>query len=108
MKIKVDSKGKIIGYVLIGDNPDYDTAVDINTLPEDFFDNFSPEYYLFVNGNVVTNPNYVTPVEPTPDSGPTAEQESLTAMAQQMADQQQHIASLEKALTALAQGGTKS
>lgn len=56
MKIKVDSKGKIIGYVLIGDNPDYDTAVDINTLPEDFFDNFSPEYYLFVNGNVVTNP----------------------------------------------------
>lgn len=39
---------------------------------------------------------------------PTAEQESLTAIAQQMADQQQHIDSLEKALTALAQGGAKS
>lgn len=40
--------------------------------------------------------------------GPTSEQESLTAIAQKMADQQQHIASLEQALTALAQGGTKS
>lgn len=39
---------------------------------------------------------------------PTAEQESLTAIAQQMANQQQHIESLEKALTTLAQGGAKS
>lgn len=40
--------------------------------------------------------------------GPTTEQESLTAIAQKMADQQQHIASLEQALTALAQGGANS
>lgn len=40
--------------------------------------------------------------------GPTTEQESLTTIAQKMADQQQHIASLEQALTALAQGGTNS
>lgn len=61
MKVELDSNSNIVGYVLIGDNPDYDTAVDIDTLPEDFFDNFLPEYYLFVNGNVVTNPNYVQP-----------------------------------------------
>lgn len=40
--------------------------------------------------------------------GPTTEQESLTAIAQKMADQQQHIESLEQALTALAQGGANS
>ncbi|MCG0635018.1 hypothetical protein IMAU80128_03387 [Lactiplantibacillus plantarum] len=38
----------------------------------------------------------------------TTEQQALTAMAQKMADQQQHIESLEQALTALAEGGTKS
>lgn len=39
---------------------------------------------------------------------PTPEQQSLTELGQQMADQQQQIASLEKALTALAKGGAKS
>lgn len=85
MKIKIDSNGKIIGYVLIGDNPDYDTAVDINTLPEDFFDNFSPEYYLFVNGNVVINPNYVQPEIP---SEPKTAGEMISVLTQQFASAQ--------------------
>lgn len=82
MKIKIDSDGKIIGYVLIGDNPDYDTAVDVNTLPEHFFDNFVPEYYLFVNGNVVTNPNYVQPAIP---SEPKTAAEMISDLTQQLA-----------------------
>lgn len=85
MKIKIDSNGKIIGYVLIGDNPDYDTAVDIDTLPEDFFDNFLPEYYLFVNGNVVTNPNYVQPAIP---SEPKTAGEMISDLTQQFASTQ--------------------
>lgn len=82
MKIKVDSNGGVIGYVLIGDNPDYDTTVDINTLPEDFFDNFLPEYYLFVNGNVVTNPNYVQPAIP---SEPQTVGEMISDLTKQLA-----------------------
>lgn len=65
MKIKIDSNSKIVGYVSIGDNPDYDIAVDIDILPKDFFDNFLPGYYLFVNGNVVTNPHYEQPAIPS-------------------------------------------
>lgn len=37
-------------------------------------------------------------------SEPTTEQQALTAIAQQVADQQQYIKSLEQALTALAKG----
>ncbi|MFL2090080.1 DUF2977 domain-containing protein [Leuconostoc mesenteroides] len=82
MKIKIDSNEQIIGYVLIGDNPDYDTAVDVDKLPEDFFDNFVPEYYLFVNGNVVTNPNYVQPAIP---SEPKTVGEMISDLTQQLA-----------------------
>lgn len=37
----------------------------------------------------------------------TAEQQAITALAQQSADQQAHIDSLEQAITVLAQGGSK-
>ncbi|QBX93893.1 DUF2977 domain-containing protein [Lactiplantibacillus plantarum] len=106
MQLLINNQQAITGYVTTGS---VEQGIEYTgTLPDGFEENFKPSFYLFQNGTVVANPNYVTPVEPTPDSGPTAEQESLTAMAQQMADQQQHIASLEQALTALAQGGTKS
>lgn len=85
MKIKIDSNSRIVGYVLIGDNPDYATNVDVDSLPEDFFNTFVPEYYLFLNGNVVTNPDYVkqvTPVEPKTSS------EMISDLTQQFASTQ--------------------
>lgn len=56
----------------------------------------------------ITADEYAKQSEQPPAPVPTTEQESLTALAKQLADQQQHIVSLEKALTALAQGGTNS
>lgn len=104
MQLLVDEQKAITGYVTVGST---DQGIEYTgTVPDGFEENFKPSFYLFQNGTVVANPNYVTPVEPTPDSGPTPEQESLTAMAQQMAVQQ-HIASLEQALTALTKGGAK-
>lgn len=106
MQLLINDQQAITGYVTTGS---VEQGIEYTgTLPDGFEENFKPSFYLFQNDTVVANPNYVTPVEPTPDSGPTPEQESLTAMAQQMADQQQQIASIEKALTALAQGGAKS
>lgn len=106
MQLLTDDQQAITGYVTTGS---VEQGIEYTgTLPDGFEVNFKPSFYLFQNGTVVANPNYVEPVEPTPDSGPTAEQESLTALAKQLADQQQHIASLEQALTALAQGGAKS
>ncbi|MGQ2804735.1 DUF2977 domain-containing protein [Lactiplantibacillus plantarum] len=105
MQLLINDKQAITGYVTTGS---VEQGIEYTgTLPDGFEENFKPSFYLFQNDTVVANPNYVTPVEPTPDSGPTPEQESLTAMAQQMAVQQQHIASLEQALTALTKGGTK-
>ncbi|ALC09303.1 DUF2977 domain-containing protein [Lactiplantibacillus plantarum] len=106
MQLLINNQQAIIGYVTVGSA---DQGIEYTgTLPDGFEENFKPSFYLFQNGTIIANPNYVTPVEPTPDSRPTSEQEALTAIAQQMADQQQHIASLEQALTALAQGGAKS
>ncbi|WP_432224499.1 DUF2977 domain-containing protein [Lactiplantibacillus argentoratensis] len=107
MQFDLSENKEILAYATLGGLTD---GVEVHdpVLPDDFEKNFKPSFYLLQNGTVIVNPNYVTPVEPTPDSRPTAEQESLTAIAQKMADQQQHIASLEQALTALAQGGANS
>lgn len=106
MQLLINDQQAIIGYVTVGSA---DQGIEYTgALPDGFEENFKPSFYLFQNGTIIANPNYVTPVEPTPDSGPTPEQESLTAIAQQVADQQKHIASLEQALTSLAEGGTKS
>lgn len=106
MQLLINDKQAITGYVTTGS---VEQGIEYTgTLPDGFEENFKPSFYLFQNGTVVANQNYVVPVEPTPDIRPTAEQESLTAMALQIANQQQHIASLEQALTSLAEGGTKS
>lgn len=106
MQFEINNNQEILAYATLGGFTD---GVEVHdpVIPDDFEKNFKPSFYLLQNGAVVVNPNYVAPVEPTLDSGPTADQESLTSMAQQMADQQQQIASLEQALTALAQGGSK-
>ncbi|GJI52560.1 DUF2977 domain-containing protein [Lactiplantibacillus plantarum] len=105
MQLLINDQQAITGYVTTGS---VDQGIEYTgTIPDGFETNFKPSFYLLQDSVIVANPNYVAPIEPTPDSGPTAEQESLTAMAQQMAVQQQHIASLEQALTALAEGGTK-
>ncbi|MDF2313772.1 DUF2977 domain-containing protein [Lactiplantibacillus pentosus] len=106
MQLLINNQQAIIGYVTVGSA---DQGIEYTgTLPDGFEENFKPSFYLFQNGTIIANPNYVTPVEPTPDSRPTPEQESLTAMAQQVAEQQKHIASLEQALTALVEEGAKS
>ncbi|GAA3608292.1 DUF2977 domain-containing protein [Secundilactobacillus similis] len=106
MRLVLNDKNEIIEFASLGDltgSVEFDGKV-----PDDFDKKFKPSFYLLQNDTVTVNPSYVAPVEKMPDSQPTAEQESLTAIAQQMADQQQHIESLEQALTALAEGGAKS
>lgn len=107
MQFEINENKEILAYATLGRFTD-GVEVDSPVIPDDFEEKFKPSFYLLQNGTIIVNPNYVAPVESTPDSGPTAEQKSLTAMAQQVADQQKHIASLEQALTALAEGGAKS
>lgn len=105
MQVKTDSEGLIMAYALIGEIADGTDIID--ELPANFVVDFQPGKFKLTNNGITVNDSYVEPVVSQPVSEPTAEQESLTAIAQQMADQQQHIGSLEQALTVLAQGGTK-
>lgn len=107
MQIIVNDKNEITDYVLLGQSSG---GIEIanETLPDNFFDTFKPGCYLYKDGQISLNENWVDPNTISKSTTPTSDQQAITAMAQQMADQQQHIASLEQALTALAQGGAKS
>jgi len=106
MEIKTENNGLIMAFAEIGGIED---GKEINTvLHEGFADEFEPGKYKLSNDQVILNPDYESPSYTEPSLTATAEQISLTSIAKQMADQQQHIASLEQALTALSQGGANS
>ena len=105
MEVKVDVNGLIVAFAVVGQ---IDGGQQVTgEVPANFIDEFQPNKFKLIECNVVKNPDYVAPVAMEPVLSPSTEQEALTAVAQQMADQQQHIDSLESALTAIVQGGTK-
>lgn len=78
MQLLINDQQAITGYVTTGS---VEQGIEYTgTLPDGFEVNFKPSFYLFQNGTVVANPNYVTPVKPTPDSGPTAEQQAIAKL----------------------------
>lgn len=60
MKLAVNENNEIIGFTRIGGLPD---AVDFdeNKVPSDFDYNFKSSFYLFKDGEIVKNPDYVAP-----------------------------------------------
>lgn len=105
MEIKIDPNGLIIAYAIVGELDGGTTTTA--QLPDNFVNEFQPNKFKLIGNQISENTDYVEPVAPVPEVTHTAEQQAITALAQQTADQQAHIASLEQALTALAQGGTK-
>ena len=65
MKIQVDNNHKIYGYAIVGNIPD---SIDINEaiLPSNFFDDWCPEKFLYIDGVVSEDPSFVPP-EPPPE-----------------------------------------
>lgn len=47
---------EIIGYSCIGN---FIGGIEIDKFPDDFESNFKPSRYIFVNGKIECNPNYV-------------------------------------------------
>ena len=105
MNILVNEQNEIVAYTNRGDI-DGATAYS-GAVPDGFEANFTPSFYLLKYGVIMLNPNYADPAKTTPVVSPTAEQQAITALAQRLADQQSNIESLEQAMTALAQGGSK-
>lgn len=105
MEVKVDVNGLIVAFAEVGQIEGGQRVT--GQVPANFNDDFQPGKFRFVENEVVENPNYVAPVATGPALAPSTEQEALTVLAQQFSDQQQHLESVEQAITALAQGGNQ-
>lgn len=103
---------EIIEYATVGGFVDGGQEINDSLKPKDFDNNFRPSYYLYQDDQIIVNPNYEEPTVdiPIPEpSGPSAEQQAITDLAINSAEHDQHIQSIEEAITALAQsqmGGT--
>lgn len=107
MKIIVDENNEIIGYAK---NGDINGSIEFGgTVPSGFFEDFVPKLYLYQNNEIVINPSYQEPTVDILEPQPSAEQQAITDLAINSAEHDQHIQSIEEAITALAQsqmGGT--
>uniref|UniRef100_Q7M292 Hypothetical 10.0K protein n=1 Tax=Lactobacillus phage phi-gle TaxID=126649 RepID=Q7M292_9CAUD len=78
MQLLINDQQAITGYVTTGS---VEQGIEYTgSIPDGFETNFKPSFYLLQNGVIVANQNYVAPVEPTPDSGPTAEQQAIAKL----------------------------
>ncbi|MCT3268869.1 DUF2977 domain-containing protein [Lactiplantibacillus plantarum] len=105
MQIKLDKTKHVVSYALVGDLED---AIDYDEsqLPADFLTATDSSAYWLIDGVLTKDPNYAPSIQPVVEDQPSNEQQSLTKLAQQVTEQQEHIASLEESLTQLVKGGT--
>ncbi|MDK9857641.1 DUF2977 domain-containing protein [Staphylococcus equorum] len=59
INIKVNENNEITAYAIIGGVSGID--ISITALPDSFIENFDSKYYLYVDGNIKVNPDYVAP-----------------------------------------------
>lgn len=87
MIIKTNEAGEIIAYTEIGG---IEGGLDVAQVPADFKRNYKPGVYLYVNGEIVTNPNYreVPPAKPPESELDTLRKQvaELQAMVQALLD----------------------
>lgn len=74
MKIAINDNNKIISFALVGEI-DNGIEVEDTIIPEGFKKEFAPDKFLYVNEEIVINPDYIepesggveTPTSPQPD-----------------------------------------
>lgn len=95
MKIEVNDADEIVAYAKHGDILG-DSLIEIqeDKIPDGFYENYKPRFYLLKNNEIVENPNYVAPEPPT-DSPSNLEKRVAAISYQQMADSQT-ISTLQK------------
>lgn len=59
INIKVNENNEITAYAIIGGVSGVDIPIDI--LPDNFKSDFDAKYFLYVDGNIEINPDYVKP-----------------------------------------------
>lgn len=104
MKILINDNTEIVAYAAFGDLAG--SFEFTGSIPDDFKSDFKPSYYLYQDSKIVVNPNYEEPSIDIPTPEPSAEQQAITNLAINSAEHDQHIQSIEEAITALAQSQT--
>ncbi|MEF7475275.1 DUF2977 domain-containing protein [Pediococcus pentosaceus] len=90
MQLQVNEKNEITGYVKQGGIVGTDLVeFDESKLPNDFYENYKPKFYLLKDDDVIENPDHVAPKPPV--IGPS-DQDKINAQimlnqANQKADQ---------------------
>ncbi|MFF5907843.1 DUF2977 domain-containing protein [Staphylococcus cohnii] len=83
VNIKVNENNEIVAYAKVGSVGGFETPAD--KLPADFFSNFKPSFYLYVDDQIKENENYEPPqVEQHPG---ITELESLKMLVTQQSAQ---------------------
>lgn len=89
MRLVLD-KDQIVSFALIGDL-DNSIEVDDSIIPDDFMENFKPNYYLYDNNIISINTNYKEPELVVPDVKPSESQKLLMSLSQNVATLQSMI-----------------
>ncbi|MEB3377166.1 DUF2977 domain-containing protein [Pediococcus pentosaceus] len=98
MQLVINDKNEITAYASVGDIGGTEYSGEI---PENFYSDFKPEFFLFKDGKIYENPNYVKPVTNLP-TGPTSLEQivmqqamTITQMQQMLMQQSKDIATLK-------------
>lgn len=59
INIKVNKNNEITAYAIVGGVNGIDAPIDI--LPDNFKEDFDAKYFLYVDGEITVNPDYVAP-----------------------------------------------
>lgn len=59
INIKVNENNEVTAYAIIGGVNGIDISIDV--LPDNFRENFDARYFLYVDGEITVNPDYVAP-----------------------------------------------
>lgn len=79
MKVIIDDECRIIAYAQMGE---IDGFIEVD-VPDEFVDNFKPEYYKYDNGNVILNSSFKNTSTVVPEFKATSE--LIANLTQQMA-----------------------
>ena len=85
MRLQVNDSDEIIAYATLGDIND--STEYAGTVPDGFYENYKPSFYLLQNNEIVENPNYVAP-KPPEIKPSDLEKQVATLSYQQMVDSQ--------------------
>lgn len=97
MQLVINDKNEIIAYSTVGNIGGIDYEGET---PDNFYYDFKPGFFLFKDGKIYENPNYVKPVTDLP-TGPTSLQQVVMQQAMTISQMQQMLMQQNKDIAKL-------